>query len=212
MAGVGDKSQQQQQQPQQQQPYHPTTPDLEFFVHDPSASSSSAKETPAAVKKQVREAGNLRQHLREAEVPTVKPLRTPADPTQAEWDEHSVCHFPYRAWCRACVAGRGRADPHFRDTGDDKLKPSVHCDYCFMGEKNDVEEGDGGTLPIIVISFQAIIGSLHTRSDAKASMLGLWRLVVATCLNGALSTSSTSQIKRLAFLRSRRMLWPSFGP
>ena len=151
MAGVGDKSQQ--QQPQQQEPYHPTTPDPEFFVHDPSASSSSAKETPAAVQKQVREAGNLRQHLREAEVPTVKPLRTPADPTQAEWEDHSVCHFPYRARCRACVAGRGRADPHFRDTGDDKLKPSVHCDYCFMGEKNDVEEGDGGTLPIIVHKF-----------------------------------------------------------
>ena len=36
----------------------------------------------------------------------------PSGPTRQKREEHCRTHEPYRAWCRACVAGRGRADPH----------------------------------------------------------------------------------------------------
>ena len=36
----------------------------------------------------------------------------PLGPTRLEREEHERAHEPCRAWCRACVAGRGRADPH----------------------------------------------------------------------------------------------------
>ncbi len=39
----------------------------------------------------------LQQHARDTEPPNVRPLRTPADPTLREWEEHEICHYPYRA-------------------------------------------------------------------------------------------------------------------
>ena len=44
----------------------------------------------------------------------VKAARLPEEPTLQEKLDHEISHCPYRAWCRACVAGRGRAEPHSR--------------------------------------------------------------------------------------------------
>eukprot|EP00971_Amphidinium_carterae_P045848 901944-Amphidinium_carterae.1 len=38
------------------------------------------------------------------------------EPSARERETHiSSGHIPYRSWCRACIAGRGRQDPHKRD-------------------------------------------------------------------------------------------------
>ena len=68
-------------------------------------------------------------------------LRDPGDPTPQEVDEHNVTHMPYRAWCRHCVAGRGKEDPHRRVKQESKEAgiPVSSVDYCFFGS-----EGPGG--------------------------------------------------------------------
>ena len=46
--------------------------------------------------------------------------------------EHEISgHEPYRSWCRACVAGRGRADAHVGRPGVEKGVPiiGVDCGY-----------------------------------------------------------------------------------
>ena len=83
----------------------------------------------------------LKKSLEDYEPPAVKTLTSPELPTQAEIDEHNVSHQPYRAWCRYCVMGRGKADPHRKIEEKEIRVPTIACDYCFMGKKSEVEGG-----------------------------------------------------------------------
>ena len=72
-------------------------------------------------------------------------VRDPRAPTPEQRAEHELHHANYREWCRACVRGRGIAAPHrkqHKDPDDPDGVPSVHFDYCFMGEKDQEEEKD----------------------------------------------------------------------
>ena len=66
----------------------------------------------------------------------IRPLRSPDQPTLEERLAHEVSHFPYRAWCRHCVAGRGLAQPFVRgvDRSQDAI-PLISFDYCYMGDE-----------------------------------------------------------------------------
>ena len=39
----------------------------------------------------------------------------PQMPTPTERTRHEVDHIPCAAWCRSCVAGKGKDDGHFED-------------------------------------------------------------------------------------------------
>ena len=61
-------------------------------------------------------------------------LKIPEGPTPQEREEHEISHEPYRAWCPACVAGRGRSDAHReRDHHEDALA-TVAFDYGYFGD------------------------------------------------------------------------------
>ena len=48
--------------------------------------------------------------LEAAEAFPIPIKKAPNEPTKEEREAHEILHEPYRAWCRACVAGRGRSD------------------------------------------------------------------------------------------------------
>ena len=88
----------------------------------------------------------------EDETPGVKPLRAPEAPTQAEIDERNASHCPRRMWCRHCVKGSGKSDAHRQlEAEAEHRKPTISCDYCFMGEREDAEEMDSKCMPILVV-------------------------------------------------------------
>ena len=63
----------------------------------------------------------------------LKPKRSPNLPTEEERRAHEVSHVPYRSWCPACVAGRGRSDRHAVATeAEEHTKPVVSMDYCYL--------------------------------------------------------------------------------
>lgn len=65
------------------------------------------------------------------------PLRVAPDPTlpsQQDVECHRCSHIPPREWCRRCVQGRGRGDPHLRTAGS--TIPVVGLDYFFIQEDN----------------------------------------------------------------------------
>ena len=67
-----------------------------------------------------------------ARAPRTRP--TPLIPTEQERRQHCLTHFPFRDWCKPCVFGRGKDDPHAataRVEADDAL-PKVQIDFCFM--------------------------------------------------------------------------------
>ena len=75
------------------------------------------------------------------------PKKTPDPmlPTLPEIEEHNMTHLPYRAWCPHCVRGRGESHQHRRSPGEERTRPELSLDYCFIGKK------DEKTQPIMVI-------------------------------------------------------------
>ena len=71
----------------------------------------------------------------EADPQDTEPLRVARDPklpSQADVECHRCSHIPFREWCRHCVLGRGRGDPHLRTAGS--VIPIVGLDYFFIEE------------------------------------------------------------------------------
>ena len=78
-----------------------------------------------------------------AEMPLVLP--NVYQPTRSEYLDHCVTHYPFRAWCKHCLEGRGREFGHeqSRGTKDERSTPVVSFDYCFIGDTGDVKsEGE----------------------------------------------------------------------
>lgn len=58
-----------------------------------------------------------------------KGLPQPAQPTAQEGAEHELTHLPFRSWCPTCVANKGRADNHPKQTSK---MPVVQFDFCYF--------------------------------------------------------------------------------
>ena len=69
----------------------------------------------------------------------IKVLPSPTPPSRQEMLEHNLTHWPFRSWCKHCVAGKAKASGH-RITGNTGANevPIISTDYAFMGDK-DVE-------------------------------------------------------------------------
>ena len=48
------------------------------------------------------------------EAPVARARKPPPGPTTEESDKHELTHVAFRSWCRHCVPGRAREDPHRR--------------------------------------------------------------------------------------------------
>ena len=72
----------------------------------------------------------------------LRACRGPLEPSEVEQEEH-VCagHVPYRSWCRACVAGRGRSDAH-HDAGGGSAISVIGLDYGYLVKFEDVSAGE----------------------------------------------------------------------
>ena len=85
--------------------------------------------------------------------------KRPATPSRKEVEEHEVDHYPYRSWCRSCVAAAGRRDAHSSSAGEkiDEDIATIACDYGFFTSRED--EGPGASenkyAPILVAKDEA---------------------------------------------------------
>ena len=114
-----------------------------------------------------------------------QPLARPDRPTPEMVAAHEVSHLPYRSWCRACVAGRGRAFQHKASTQESTV-PVVSMDYLYFNER-----ADGSGLPTVVLRdrhskaiFSHLLpckgttGSTHPERAMDLSFLGYKTLVL----------------------------------
>ena len=70
-------------------------------------------------------------------------LGQPKLPSLEEQEVHNVTHWPYAAWCQACVASRAREDKReSSDKKEDAGKSVIELDFCYThtGEE-DKEDG-----------------------------------------------------------------------
>ena len=90
----------------------------------------------------------------DAQEPTVRARPTPATATLAQRRDHEAgAHAVYRNWCRACVAGRGRNDPHLMDPPSEHAVPTLAIDYTYLTRRP--AEGEEGGMPILVSNCSA---------------------------------------------------------
>ena len=52
----------------------------------------------------------------EEEAPELKHATNVPSPSQEQVENHRVCHYPYRSWCKWCIMGRGVGRPHTKST------------------------------------------------------------------------------------------------
>ena len=90
--------------------------------------------------------------IEETVVGKLKVRVRPQTPAAKEVDEHNATHYPYRSWCRHCVAGSGRRDGHVAVSGAsrDENVLTVSCDYAYFND--EAKDGEPSTkhTPILV--------------------------------------------------------------
>ena len=67
----------------------------------------------------------------------------PCMPTQEEVERHSTTHVPFRSWCVFCVAGKAKANPHFKRNAETVQGENVvSLDYAFIGDRPATTDAD----------------------------------------------------------------------
>jgi thiol-disulfide isomerase/thioredoxin len=67
----------------------------------------------------------------------------PCMPTQDEVERHNATHVPFRSWCPYCVAGKAKANPHYKRVESRGANDNVvSIDYAFIGDKTVPEQED----------------------------------------------------------------------
>ena len=122
--------------------------------------------------------------------------RVPYQPSVEERRRHEVTHWPFRSWCKDCVAGKAKSSPHFKQTKnkeDGQELPTVCFDYMFLDGKTPilvykekkskmlyahvVEQkgvGDGRLIERIVKNLDALgYGRIIIKSDQEPAMKDL---------------------------------------
>ena len=70
----------------------------------------------------------------------LKLLPSPSPPSRQEMLEHNLTHWPFRSWCKHCVAGKAKATKHSQSGATAASEvPVISIDCAFMGDK-DVED------------------------------------------------------------------------
>ena len=135
------------------------------------------------------------------EAQSAKPLRAPPVPTPQMIAEHELTHIPYRSWCPACVAGRGRSYSHHHEARDSTV-PVISADYLYFSDKGSTEK----SLPTVVIRdrlSKAIfshllpakgVGSAYPEKAVLRDLnwLGYKRLVLKTDQENAIKALGTA--------------------
>ena len=95
---------------------------------------------------EMNDQSNLRECLPVEEGEEAVRLRTlpsPTPPSRQEMLEHNLTHWPFRSWCKHCVAGKAKANRHSPSGGlAESEVPVVSFDYMFMGDKSNESEED----------------------------------------------------------------------
>ena len=117
----------------------PITGELMPFSTGGSSESTGAASTAASQQQPQQQQQQAAGSVDNAGESTQIVVRSrPVAPSPAEVEAHEVLHYPYRDWCRYCVAAQGRRDCHARvsKAERDSGVATVASDYCYF---NDME-------------------------------------------------------------------------
>ena len=81
----------------------------------------------------------------------IRARAVPVRPTRQKREDHEVAgHVPYRSWCRACVAGRGRCDAYLTHRIPTSTTKTIGIDYGYLKDIVTLGEQEAGPSPILL--------------------------------------------------------------
>ena len=136
-------------------------------------------------------------------------LGQPKLPSLEEQEIHNVTHWPYAAWCQACVASRAKEDKHeSTDKKEDAGKNVIQLDFCYTytgdedKEESRVEEVGAGK----VVERQDQFGTCLVMTSATTKAIH----VVPVPTKGSASLKTvTEEVVRFSLENKRQMYHPS---
>ena len=136
--------------------------------------------------------------------------KPPPGPTAEELEKHELTQVVFRSWCRHCVSGRAKEDPHRRIATHQGRTPKVMLDWMFFTS----DQEPGVQLPVLVVydlSTGAVMAMQATKdSGAVVQTLETWgHTDVVLHADGEPATKSL--VRSLANARVQRTL-PRHGP
>ena len=76
------------------------------------------------------------ENVQETEKSAMAPA--PYTPSQEERDRHEISHWPYRAWCKFCIMGRGKNLDHARMDAELMHEiETISIDFMYLGQNNE---------------------------------------------------------------------------
>lgn len=74
-------------------------------------------------------------------------------PSTQEVQRHNIDHYPYRDWCRACVAATGRSNTHHRGGGEQNAIPVLAAECALLPDGGTRAEANAerSCAPILVL-------------------------------------------------------------
>ena len=90
----------------------------------------------------VQDEEEIQVHIEDEESEEIANLANPRQPSQSEYADHCVTHYPYRSWCKHCVEGRGREFGHVTHPKGVNAIPTISFDYAFVGDGDDISDQD----------------------------------------------------------------------
>ena len=82
------------------------------------------------------------ENVQESEKSAAAP--SPYTPSKEERERHEISHWPYRAWCRFCIMGRGKNLDHARMDAELLHEiDTISIDFMYLGQNNET------TIPVL---------------------------------------------------------------
>ena len=125
---------------------NPTTKG-ESGVSDGGEPATAGTEARGEIKERIKELESALVDQWETSIakkgPDAPRMKVPANPTNAEWEEHQVTHTPPKPWCKYCIMGRGIRRIHRHNVNDTEAREGnvnkISMDYMYLNDNN----GDG---------------------------------------------------------------------
>ena len=129
-------------------------------------------------------------------------------------DKHELTHVVSRAWCKQCISGRAKGDPHSSVATHEGRTPQVMLDWMFF--TSDQERGVQLLVLVVYdLSIGAVMAMQSTKDSSVATVgavvqtLGTWGHAVVLHADGEPATKSL--VRSVANARVHRTL-PRHGP
>ena len=69
-------------------------------------------------------------------------LPDPGQPSQSEFEDHRITHWPYRSWCPYCVSGRATGERHCKHACGNRSVPVFSFDYLLVTKNKILIAGE----------------------------------------------------------------------